>query len=297
MKLVRPSLIDDAALISSSVPEDEPVYDHTHTYAEDDQVRGTGADAHTLFQSLQDANDDHPLTDADWWVRVGATNQRAMFDGVVQNPTTAADLIDVVVQPKGRIDVVGLFTLNASTVRVTQTDIVDGVVFDKTFTLVSSSGIVDWYDWLFEPVERADKLIVTGLKAYTNSAVEVDLAWAGQQVACGELVVGFSKHIGDTQWGAQVGITSFSTKLVDAFGNVRITPRAFIDIASFNINVEPTYVDQLKRQLEQYRDIPILYIGDDDYAATAVYGYFKSFNEVIAGPPLSLCALDVEGLA
>lgn len=296
MKLVRPALIDDSVLTYSSVAESEPVYSTLTTYGDGDQVRGTGGNAHKLFESLQAANTNHPLTDATWWLPVGATNRWAMFDGSVQSQTTAADEIDVRLAVPGRADTLAALNVAASSGRVTMTDLVDGVVFDQTFSLVSMSGITDWWRYFFEPLERLDALIVDDMPPYADATVELQLFDAGETVACGELVVGFSAHIGDTQWGPQVGFTDFTVKTQDEFGNFTIVKRPFSDLASFNINVASSYVDQLKKLLKTYRATPILYIGDPDFSSTAVYGFFKSFNLVISGPDVSLCSLDIEGL-
>jgi hypothetical protein len=219
-----------------------------------------------------------------------------MFDGVIGDQTTANDSIAVERLIVGRADSLALFNVTAAAAHVVMTSPTDGVVFDQTFSLVSFGGIVDWYDWLFEPVERVDRLVIESLPPYAGCTVAVTLADAGHVVGCGELLVGFSKHIGDTQWSPQLGIVDTSKKVRDDFGRASIAERPFYDLASFVLNVDADYVDQLKVELQGLRATPVLLIGDPGYASTAVYALIKSFQTTISYPSFSTCALDVEGL-
>jgi hypothetical protein len=301
VKLVRPTTVDDTVLVSSNVPESEAVYNAGTTYGAGAIVRGTGADAHLRFESLQAGNVGHPLHEATdpptWWLATGATNRYAMFDGSVQAQTTHADLIDVTLSAPGRSDCVALLNVSGVTAQVTVTDAVDGVVYDRTKSLVSSSGITDWYAYFFEPIERLSDVVFDDIPPYAGATIEAKVAETGVTVGCGELVVGFSKKIGDTQWGPQLGITDFSLKDTDAFGNVTVAQRAFHKLGSFNLVVRNTYVDQLERLLSRYRATPILYVGDPDFTSMAVYGFFRSFQIVVPGPAASFCSLDVESVA
>lgn len=269
-------------------------YSATATYAMGDRV--IDAAAHKEYESLVDGNAGNALTDATKWLLVGLTNRWAMLDGSVQAQTTNPDLIAVEFSVPGRVDSLALLNVSGSSAHATVTDEVDGVVYDKTVSLVSTSGITDWYAWLFEPVERKSDVIFDDIPPYAGAIIDVSISATGETVAIGELIGGFSKNIGDTQWSPQLGITDFSVKTRDDFGNLTVVERAYLKLATFNINVPSTYVDQLQKLLATYRATPILYIGDPDYASTAVFGFFKSFNLVIAGPDVSLCSLDVEGL-
>lgn len=347
MKLIRPSLVDEAALITSNVVETAPAaYVAGTTYGVGDVVRVATGTAYAVYTSLQAANLGHtPATSPDWWMLsgatyatysatatyamgdrvicatthkayesvidgnvgqplsddtkwllVGLTNRWAMFDGSIQAQTTNPDEIAVEVLVPGRVDTVALLNIAGSSARVTMTAEVDGLVFDETFSLVSMSGITDWYAWLFEPVERLGDLIVDELPPYAGATLNASISADDETVAIGEMVVGFSKRIGDTQWSPQLGITDFSVKTRDDFGNLTVVERAYLKLGTFNVNVKSAYVDQLEKLLAGYRATPILYIGDPDYSSTAVFGFFKSFNLVISGPDVSLCSLDIEGL-
>lgn len=298
MKLVRPTLVDDGVLTSSSVAESEPVHSLATTYAKGFQVRGTGALRHTVFESLQAGNTGHALDEvgSPWWIRVGPTNRFAMFDSVLGTQTTATGTIDVVLGNLGRIDSLALFNLAAASARVIMTSAADGVVYDRTFALASTGGIVDWFDWLFEPVARLDRLVIDTLPPYADATLEVILSDPGQPVACGELVVGFSKHLGDTRWEPQLGFVDTSVKARNSFGDASIVERPFYDTGAFTLNVDADQVDEVAALCKSLRATPVLIIGDPGYAITAIFGFITQFQTGITYPSFSVCTLDFEGL-
>lgn len=299
MRLIRPVAVIDAVLVDSNVPESEPVYSGAATYAKDAVVRGNTTDtAHRTFKSLIASNTGQPLTDDTKWLETGATNRWMMFDGSVQSQTTNANSIEVELQSPMRVDSVALLNLDAASVTVTMTDAIDGEVFDETYSLVSPSGIIDWYSYFFEPIERLSDILVTGLPPYANAVVAVSLDDAGGTARCGALVFGQSREIGATQYGASVGILDYSRKERDAFGNFVVVERAFANRADFTVWVEKGLTDQVKNLLSGYRATPIVYVGSEDpqYASTIVYGFFRDFSLELSYPTHSICSLSIEGL-
>jgi len=302
MKIVRPVVINDAMLSASSISEDDyDAWSVTTTYGTGDRVIFVAADMHMVLESAANANLAYsPAVAANiptWWLLVGSTNRWRMFDSSPSNQASALSQIAVTVAPGERIDTVTLLNVSANSVTITQTDPVDGVVYNATTSLVATSGIVDWYAYFFEPIVRINDFSIEGLFPYTNASVTITLDDAGETVLCGECVLGLSREIGGTQYGVQVGIQDYSVKAVDVWGNAEITERAYAKRADFAIWVEPELVDELQSLLAGYRATPALYIGDDGYKSTVVYGFYKDFGIEIAYVSISLCTLSVEGLA
>jgi len=290
--------IVDAVLASSNVLEtDYAAYDPAHAYAAGEYAIVVAANVHKVYQSLQAANTGHPpATSSTWWLDSGATNRWKMFDALVGSQTSNADNIAVVFNALGRADSVALLNMSAGSVHITMTDAVDGVVYDQTISVISDSGIQDAYAYCFEPIIRKTDLAVTNLPPYSNASIAVTLADAGATVKCGECVVGLSRNVGDTQYGATVGIQDYSIKSADAFGNFTITQRAFAKRADFIVWVAGGSVDALQTFLASLRATPIVYVGIDTYGATIVYGFFKDFSIAIAYPTESICTIQIEGL-
>lgn len=299
MKLVRLIDVDDAVLVSSSVPEtDYTPWSNATTYAAEARVRVVAANVHLVFESADDGNVGHdPLTDdGTWWLEVGATNRWAMFDGAVQSQTTHADSIDVDLLVPGRADVLALLNVSGATAQVTMTAPGAGTVFDQTYSLVSTSGIADWYAYFFEPIARLSDLPPITLPPYAGATLSVTVSETGATVGVGALVFGLARDLGGTQWGAQLGITDYSVKQADEFGNLTVLERAYSKTANFTVNVDAGFVDTLLTQLAEYRAKPALWIGDEGYASSVIYGFFKDFNVEIAYPTVSVCTLELESL-
>ena len=301
MRLVRAETITDSNM-TSSVAETEAAWASGTTYASGAVVRRTVDGVHRRFTSVQNSNTGHdPATDATgtWWTDEGPTNRWNMFDQAIQTQTTDTDSIEISVElaATSRADTVAVLNVSATAAQVTVEDPVEGVVYDESFSLVSPSGITDWYAYFYEPIARVRDLVITDVPPYAGATVTVALTESGATVACGALVVGFSKRLGDTQYGAQVGIIDYSRKSADDFGNYVITERAYAKKASFPVMVPRGAVDEVANLLADFRATPALYIGSDQYGATAIWGFYRDWSTVIAYPDRSLLSIELEGLS
>ena len=301
MKIVRPISILDAHLTSSSVAEnDYAAWSAGTTYALGDTRIYVVADTHWIVESLQNSNTGHTPTGLDsdtWWLKIGATNRWKMFDGVIQSQTSAADEIAVtLVSATERVDSVALFNIDCASAHVTVTDATDGLVYDETVSMVSASGITDWYAYFFEPITRISDYVFTELPPYLNADIDVTLTATGGTALCGACVIGLSRDIGSTQVGAQVGIQDYSIKQQDAYGNYSILERAYNKRAVFQVKVENTLIDEMQTILAGYRATPVVYVGTDEYASTMIYGFYKDFSTVIEYQDVSILSIELEGL-
>ena len=296
MRVVRPAIITQDTL-TSNVPETYPAYDPAATYATGDQVIVAGVSLTTVYKSLQDGNiGNTPADHPDWWQDRGASNRWAMFDQYVSSQTTNPENIEVSVVIPTRVDSVALLNTNASTVEVRMTDPEYGVVYDKTFDLVDNMGINDWYRYFYEPIQRVNDLILTDLPLAPNSTIDISMSAPGNTVACGTCIIGQQKELGDTQYGAQVGIEDYSIKTRDPWGNFTIQERAFSDTGNFTIYLPNQQTDSLKAFLESVRATPMLWLGTDDYESTTIYGFYKNFSITLRYVRMSVCTLEIEGL-
>ena len=302
-QMIRPMTVNDAALTSSNVPETDCVlWAVSTTYAINTYVRYVTTNVHQVYIALVAITTSNytivPGTAAasGIWSLVSVTNRWAMFDGSVTSQTSNANSIADVFAASGRIDTVALLNVSASMVRITMTDMTDGVVYDTTTTLISTYGIVDWYAYFFEPIVRITDFAATDLPPYYNASIAVTLADTGNTVLCGACVLGLSKILGGTQYGAKVGIVDYSAKTLDAYGNYSIVKRAFSKRGTFTIWVDSGLVDQVQVLLAQYRSTPIVYIGADVYGATIFYGFYKDFDIDISYPTQAVCSIQIEGL-
>jgi hypothetical protein len=305
MKIVRPQPVTDAILLSSSVPEtDYAAWSSATTYGLGAYVIKTAT--HRIYKSLQASNLNHdPAAEADplnpvWWLDYSATNRWMMFDKVVGQQTSQADSIAVSLQTTVRVDSVALLNISASTVRIKMTSASSAVVYDKTYDATNALVIQDWYAYFFttpitEFVRKTD-LFITDLPPYASAKLEVTLTDTGNTVKCGEFIYGLSNDIGETQYGARVGIQDYSVKTVDTFGNYSVLQRAFAKRGTFTIWVDSTQMSAVQSLLSSIRSTPTLFIGSDLIEGSMIYGFYKDFDIDIAYPTISICSMEVEGL-
>jgi hypothetical protein len=255
------------------------------------------AQIHKVYESLQAANmGNYPPSSPAWWLDRGATNRWKMFDTSVTSQSSGTDEIDVSMLASGRVDTVALMNISAATARVMMTDATDGVVYDETQTLSSDSGITDWYAYFFEPIVRVTEALFSEMPPYANATIDITLTDTGSAVLCGAALLGLSREVGGTQYGASTGIQDYSVKQQDDFGNYTILERAFSKRAVLPIIVQNSIVDELGVILASYRASPTLYIGADEFSSTWIYGFYKDWSTVIQYTDHSICNLELEGL-
>jgi hypothetical protein len=220
-----------------------------------------------------------------------------MFDSSVQSQTTNSDAIFVAMKLGSRINAISLLNINAYAIRIIVNDSTDGVVYDATLSGMDNDAVSDWYTYFFEPIIQRTDFVVTGLPPYGSATVNIILYNTGNTVACGGAVMGVYRTIGSTEFGAKVSITDYSVKSQDSFGNYTITQRAYSKKANFTVYMDSDLVDYTQTLLAGYRATPIVFVGEDVYGSTIVYGFYKNFEiEIGYIDGLSICSLEVEGL-
>jgi hypothetical protein len=171
------------------------------------------------------------------------------------------------------------------------------VIYDKTL-LLDGTMITSFYDWFYAEYEQLTDLVLTDLPIHFVSN-ELTVSVSGSStVACGVCHFGGVVEIGDTQYGASVGIVDYSKKTVDAFGNYSITKRAFSKRSDIQVQTLAADFNRIYRALAALRSTPCIYIGTPElgYEPLIVYGFYKDFSIDVAYPSMHLCNLSIEGL-
>jgi hypothetical protein len=299
MKIIRPSSVTDAVLVSSNVPEDETQWNNGTTYGLGALVRGhVSPFTHTMYSSVIASNSaNNPTTDdGSKWVVAGYSNRWRMFDSAVNSQTTRADNIVVELRAPGYVDSVALLNVTAGTIRIEQIDDEEGTVFDQTFDMTSDSGITDWYAYFFEPIVRVSDLAVFGLKPYPSSIVKVTITNTGGTARVGALVLGLSKVLGDSAAGANVGIIDFSRKERTAFGDDVVRERPFSKRATIPFWCDRSKAAEVQNILADFRATPIVYVGSEEDESTILYGFYRDFNIELTYQLKAVCSINIESL-
>jgi hypothetical protein len=253
-----------------------------------------------VFEALTD-NNDRPdvgaIADPPTWLDLGFINPLRMFDNKLDSRTTAPSPLVIEIETGRITNGLALFNLAASSVQVTYTDPVDGLVYDSgDIGLLDNSGVRTWYDFFFEPYSRRSDFARLDLPAYTDGTITITLTNNEGDAAVGEIVAGSIYRIGEAQFGSSAGILDFSRKEQDQFGRFDIVKRRFSKRAEYDAVIDPATGGNIQRTLAQYRAAPVVWIGDESKEETIVYGFFREFDILLDNPAFTAVTITVEGL-
>lgn len=303
MKIIRPVTIDDTVFQSSTVPEaDQTEWVSGTTYQAGNLVmvtttaNGAATATHKIYSSVHSNAGNDPTVDTGTnWTEVSSTNRWKMFDAVVQDQTVKATSINTVLQSPTVVNSLALLNVDGTTVVVTVTDSVEGVVYNETFNLTSYSGIQDWYSYFFEPIVRKDTLALTDLPPYANASISVTVN-SGADAKVGALVIGQFADLGLSQHGASISIIDYSTKTTDAQGRVTITEGPYADKMDVDVVLDTSQIGQANTTLSSLRTTPSVWIAEDNNDDLVIYGYYREFDIILSNPTISRISLEIEGL-
>lgn len=303
MIVTVPVTVTDSILTASNVAEtDYAAWAAGTSYLLGQRVIVVGSNSHKVYESLQGTVPSPNLGHAPggttnvWWLEIGETNKWRMFNGTVQTQTSNTNTINITLVTTQRIDTIALLNIAAYTAQITVTDAIDGMVYNKTTVLASYSGINNWYSYFYEPVARKADFIAHDLPPYSSATINIILTDTGNTVAVGALIMGLQNFLGNTQYGAKVGIQDYSVKTQDSFGNYTVLQRSFRKTGSFVMQLPYNFVDQLITKLTALRSTPVLWSGSDSYNSTIIYGFYKDLSVTITYMEVSTCTLEIEGL-
>jgi hypothetical protein len=297
--LIRPIAVTDAMLTSSSVPEpatgdspDPAAWNGATAYVEGDRV--TRTTVHKIYQRVNPGTTaTAPELDTTTnWLEVGSTNRWRMFDQANESQTSKADSIIVTLTPAQLADSAAFLNLDGDTLRLQ----VASTSYDQTVALRDRT-VVDWYSYFFEPFVAKTEVIFRDLPLLTSNVITFTLTKTGSIAKMGVALLGLAKTLGSTEYGASAGIIDYSTKSTNAFGNTTVVRRAYSKRMKVDLFIDAARVDEIQRLLADYRATPVVWIGAGNlYGALIVYGYYRSFDIVIAYFSHSKCRLEIEGL-
>lgn len=310
LRFIRPTAINDANLTSSTVSEtDYTAWSAATNYTVGAKVMRAVSGVHHNYENLiAGVNATLPelaiTGTTPRWLDLGPTNRWAMFDRKVGTTTTASNSMTIVLTP-GRINSLALLQIDAATVTI-NLQVGGESVYSASMDLTSGNLVGDWYQYFYEPVYQQDTVVITNLvdaalmdlPAYGEGVLTVTLTRTGGSVSCGALIVGLYADLGKTLMSPTIGITDYSRKDADTYGNYDIQQRAYSKRMSLNAVVDKAKVDQVARTLAQYRSTLLVWVGAGNlYTSMIIYGFYKDWEITIDTFQNSNLSLQVEGLA
>jgi hypothetical protein len=304
MTITKPVTLTDTMLTSSTAPEaDYAVWVFGAYTVGTKRIMTTGL--HIVYECLVA----HTSTDATGapnlntggvtpkWLAIAPTNRWAMFDTKVGTVTSLASPLTVVTQP-GSVSGIALLELTGKQVAISMKNTAGGaVVYSKTVDL-DGTIIGSFYEWFFEDYVQLTDLNITDLPSQFTSC-ELTISLTGtSSVGCGVCHIGRVHPIGDTQYGATVGIISYSVKSVDGFGNTTVTKRANSKRNSLKVVTAKSDFNRIYRLMASLDSVPCIFsaVSTTGYEPMIVYGFWKSFSIDVAYFSTHLTDFEIEGL-
>ena len=258
---------------------------------------------HKIYESLKAANtgnyppDNLTAVDPDvpWWMEVEPTNRWKVFDEMVGSQTSKSASMYYTLAP-GMIDSLTLLKLDATEVQVAMTDLTEGEVYSDTGDLISTANVIDGYTYCFDPIIRKTDEVFLNLPPYGSATITITITNTGGTAKCGAIFVGMCRNLGTTLRSTSVGITSYSTKAVDVYGNYSLVPRANAKRGSYEVEIQDALIDEIFRWLTEHCDTIVVWIGIVGKTSTYSCGFYKDWGIPIEGPLRSVCSIEIEGL-
>lgn len=298
MRLIRPITLLENMVVSDVPMDDNPAWVNGTTYTVGSKVMYSRKNYECLIENTGAIPSDNVGGTSPKWLDLGFVNRWKMFDTVVGSRTIQANSITVELTPGIVFDSVAFIDVIGSTIEITIDDPVEGEVYSETIDLISKSTINDWYAYFFEPIITDDAAVLLGIPPYGSATVTITITATGYDAEIGSLILGSQRFLGLTQRNPTIGITDYSRKDVDAFGNYTVVERAFSKRMSCDLWLQNTTVDDIQKILADHRAIPVVWVGADaGYSSMIILGFYKSFQINIAYVEHSICALEIEGLA
>ena len=303
MRVIKPVDITDSTLTSTDIPEPDATQGEV-VWTAGTYTQGTKrilTSTHTVYEVVASSTSDEPTAGVaktvPTWAIVGPTNRYAMFDTV--NGTQSKYASDLTVELTQGTVTNSLASFNiggATSVDVTVTDPIDGVVYSNTVDMVNNEGVVDYYEYFFSPIIPRTEFALTDIPAYNAATVKVDYI-GDAAIEVGTLILGNAAVLGVANHGTSLQLLDFSVKDTDEFGNFVITPRRNSKLVDFDCTILTSRVPYVFNTLASLTTTPAVWLGTESTNdATLVYGYYRDSQINISGPIVSDCTIQIEGL-
>ncbi len=281
-----------AGLVYSNAPIVEPAYDAKATYAKDAQVHDPAS--YEVFQSLIAGNVGKALSDTAAWSPRGIVNRRAMFDDYNNTQTVMLDEILVVLTPEMVAQGLYLGNLDVHELTLSMVDALDGVVYSEVVSLIESNSQSSYFNWMFKRIKRKTYFFVLDMPVYANALVTICLRKIGAEAKAGMCAIGPVEEFGPSLLGLSTEGKDFSSTTFNFDGTSKTTLRPYAKRMSCDVVVPNDEITYVQDRLFELRQRPLVWVGGP-YGATAVFGRYGSFKNVIEYQMQSKMNLMIEG--
>jgi len=296
LRVVRPIELTDAMLISTDVPEaDHAAWSSGTTYSLGQRV--IRVSTHRIYESAQNSNLNRtPESSPEWWIEVGPTNRWAMFDTSHSTTTAQSASMSYSIIP-GAFNSLGVLSfVGVNSVRVRVTHPTLGTIYDQTINVAFEPESPGWWQWYFGARSAPTIAVLTNLPGVAGTTLVLDFSGT-TEMAVGTMVMGLTRDVGiGVLQGVRLGITDYSRKETNDFGDVVLVQRASAKRISMTVPVLAGQVDSTYDYLSGLRAKVSLWIGSTRYGTLTLLGFYKDFDVAIEYDQVAECSLELEGM-
>lgn len=219
-----------------------------------------------------------PANDPENWHFFSVTSRWRAFDAYRNTKTIANDKLRIVLRPRVLIDTLDLQGVRATQISITVTDGPGGpTVFPETVYSLDGVGVDDWEPFFYGTVTVADSLFVTDIELCADPVITIDLDYAGNQVELGLVQLGRYVELGWTEYGADIGVLSYSYYKEAEDGTYVLKKRPGAGDMNVSVFVEPADANKVAAIMDKFDGVPTLWIGHTDlqHAPLRKTGFFE----------------------
>jgi hypothetical protein len=308
---ITPDALDavGATMTASNVPEDDhPEYDAATTYSAGAKVVFLSGAVRKIYESAVGSNTGNsPPTSPLHWIDLGYVNRWRMFDGGTFTQTRQDDSITCTLEIEGFCNAMAFFGVDAAeaTIKVYSND---ALIHERWVDMRIGSSGANWWEYFYGQVEFSDPLrdfVDLSIPGGYGHRIELEFEREDGSVGVGLIVVGRQQKLGDTLFGSRIGLTDYSRKEADDFGNFSVVQRKFAKRAELDILASTPDAARIQRAMIAIRATPTVFvgsvasdIGSDNplFEETIVYGYYRDFDLLLENAGISTYTLEIEGL-
>lgn len=274
MEILVPQDIPAASVLASP-PELHPEY-VAGTYTNGARV----VYGDRVWESVVADNSDDPVSGSlkatPTWIDAGPSNKMAAFDQRNVTRCVRTDGSNLVLRFKIGAPITALYlfavTGSALTVRFYAEDGTTLLRTESPAIRSFESWSPDWWDFFFTPWISNTQFGLIRVPASYGMVVEIDIAPEDGRAELGEAMVGVPTAIGRHKIGLDLGISDYSQKETDEFGDMSILKRETAPRRVYNLHIEPHMVATVEATLRGLTGTKTVFIVDSRLPALTVLG-------------------------
>jgi len=314
--IIRPVAIPAASLdaegavtTASNVPEDDyPEYNPATTYASGAKVIVLDGAIRRVYESASDGNvGNSPPDSPAHWIDLGYVNRWRMFDGGTNTQTRQDASITCTLEIDEFCNALSCFNVDAAeaAIRVFSGDT---LIHEQNVSMRVGVEGSNWWGYFYGAIDFSDAMrdfVDLSIPGGHGHRIELEFQRPDESVGVGLIVVGRQQQLGKTLYGSRVGLTDYSRKEADEFGNFAVVERRFAKRVALEILAETSQAARIQRAMISIRATPTVYVGSKDsdisggnpiFEEMVVYGYYREFDLLLETAGMATYTLEIEGL-